>query len=292
MSEQVCADRLTLPACVQCLTASEFHALRPPLPRQAELERGMRSIRYCKAELFQNCVLGTMSIPKKSLPHSGQVCFGFYLTAERLYLIEDSGRLRQWLVKHAELLPADTSVEVLLHIAEALIEDDLFYLTHLEKCLAKLEDDLLHQAPGDFFVTLTHYRQKLSEMNAYYEQLTDIGERMQSCAPGLLHGTAGAWANYGRRTELLQNHVQLLRENVVQLRELYHAQLDAQQNQVTMVLTIVTTLFLPLTLLTGWYGMNFAYMPELQWRYGYLIVIVLSVCIILLEVWYFKRKFF
>ena len=55
---------------------------------------------------------------------------------------------------------------------------------------------------------------------------------------------------------------------------------------------MVTTLFLPLTLLTGWYGMNFVYMPELHFRYGYVGVIIVAVGIILLEIWYFKKKKF
>ena len=56
------------------------------------------------------------------------------------------------------------------------------------------------------------------------------------------------------------------------------------------VLTIVTTIFLPLSLLAGWYGMNFAYMPELSWKYGYLFVIALSLGIIAFCLILFKKK--
>ena len=99
------------------------------------------------------------------------------------------------------------------------------------------------------------------------------------------------------RVELLQNHVHLLRENVLQIRELYQSMQDARQNKIMVVITIVTTIFLPLTLITGWYGMNFVNMPELQWKYGYLTVIIAAVCIISLiiviaEIIYFKKKKF
>ena len=84
----------------------------------------------------------------------------------------------------------------------------------------------------------------------------------------------------------------MLREDLLQLRELFQALQDARQNRVMGLLTVVTTLFLPLTLLTGWYGMNFTRMPELQWRYGYLALIVVAGVLVILEVLFFKKKKF
>ena len=56
------------------------------------------------------------------------------------------------------------------------------------------------------------------------------------------------------------------------------------------VLTIIATIFMPLTFLVGVYGMNFAYMPELKWRYGYYgvwaIIVLVAGCMVL----YFKKK--
>lgn len=52
----------------------------------------------------------------------------------------------------------------------------------------------------------------------------------------------------------------------------------------------MTVVFLPLTLLAGWYGMNFVNMPELHWRYGYPAVAIVGLAIAVGLVWYFKRK--
>ena len=100
------------------------------------------------------------------------------------------------------------------------------------------------------------------------------------------------WDKFTHRVERLQNHVKLLRENMLQLRELYQSMQDARQNKIMGILTIVTTFFLPLTLITGWNGMNFAYMPELKWRYCYLSVIIVSLIIAIGEIIYFKKKKF
>jgi magnesium transporter len=56
------------------------------------------------------------------------------------------------------------------------------------------------------------------------------------------------------------------------------------------VLTVITSIFLPLTLIAGWYGMHFRYMPELQWRYSYPVVIVISIVIVAGCLIWFKRK--
>ena len=66
--------------------------------------------------------------------------------------------------------------------------------------------------------------------------------------------------------------------------------IDVQQNKVMSILTVVTTIFLPLTLIAGWYGMNFPNMPEFGWKYAYPVVIVVSICIIAGEIIYFKKK--
>ena len=72
--------------------------------------------------------------------------------------------------------------------------------------------------------------------------------------------------------------------------EIYQSQISIRQNDIMKILTIVTTIFLPLSLLAGWYGMNFEYMPELHWRYGYVGVIILSVGIVTFFMFLFRKK--
>jgi magnesium transporter len=56
------------------------------------------------------------------------------------------------------------------------------------------------------------------------------------------------------------------------------------------LLTVITSIFLPLTLIAGWYGMNFRYMPELNWKFGYPAVFLLSVIIVIACIRYFRKK--
>ena len=215
------------------------------------------------------------------------------MTEHALFIIEDTGALESWIERRLDTFhDLQTPEQLLLQIMEAMIEDDILYLSHLEKSLEEMEDNFAQSVPDEFFLSLTKCRRKLSELNDYYGQLTAIGEQMQTNPLFLFFRSADIWDKYTHRTEHLQNHVNLLRENVLQLRELYQSLQDAKQNRVMGILTIVTTLFLPLTLLTGWYGMNFAHMPELHWKYGYPAVVSVAVIVVVLEVIWFKRKKF
>ena len=76
----------------------------------------------------------------------------------------------------------------------------------------------------------------------------------------------------------------------MQVQDVYQSEIGIRQNDVMKVLTIVTTVFLPLTLIAGWYGMNFVHMPELAWKYGYPVVVLISVLIVVISLYIFKKK--
>ncbi|MBW6499430.1 MAG: magnesium and cobalt transport protein CorA, partial [Bacteroidales bacterium] len=66
--------------------------------------------------------------------------------------------------------------------------------------------------------------------------------------------------------------------------------LSNRTNEVMKVLTIVATIFIPLTFIAGVYGMNFEYMPELAWKWGYPAAMVFMLLAALAMLWYFRRK--
>lgn len=131
----------------------------------------------------------------------------------------------------------------------------------------------------------------MMKLHAFYVQLTDIGEAMQRRGCDLIsREQAEDWNIFTSRVARLHGYTENIRENLIQLHELYQAQIDIRQNETMAVLTVVTTIFLPLSLLAGWYGMNFTNMPLVDWKYGYLAVILLAVVILGLELRYFWKK--
>ena len=94
----------------------------------------------------------------------------------------------------------------------------------------------------------------------------------------------------GKRIQRLADNTRNLREYTLQIREMYQARTAERQNKIMQFLTVVTTIFMPLTLITGWYGMNFINMPELHYGSSYFILIGVVILIVIIEIWYFKHK--
>jgi magnesium transporter len=80
------------------------------------------------------------------------------------------------------------------------------------------------------------------------------------------------------------------RDIVSGMLDIYLSSVSARLNEVMKVLTIIATIFIPLTFVTGWYGMNFKGMPELEWKYGYPMVMVIAVSMITFMLVYFRRR--
>ncbi len=86
--------------------------------------------------------------------------------------------------------------------------------------------------------------------------------------------------------ELAENY----QEMMINMQDLYLNNMDLRMNEVMKVLTIVTTLVAPPTLIAGIYGMNFRHMPELETRYGYFVCLGTMVCLLLVMLVFFRRK--
>jgi magnesium transporter len=85
-------------------------------------------------------------------------------------------------------------------------------------------------------------------------------------------------------------NLSMYREMIVNLLDLYHSNLGMKMNQVIKVLTIITTIFVPLTFIVGVYGMNFENMPETKTKYGYFIVLGGMTVLVSLMLLYFRKK--
>ncbi|WP_282124039.1 magnesium/cobalt transporter CorA [Algibacter mikhailovii] len=94
---------------------------------------------------------------------------------------------------------------------------------------------------------------------------------------------------YDHLIQVTEN-IDIYREMILGLMDMYMTSISNKMNEVMKVLTIMASIFIPLTFIAGIYGMNFNYMPELQFKYGYFLVWGIMVIIFVGMLYYFKRK--
>jgi magnesium transporter len=88
----------------------------------------------------------------------------------------------------------------------------------------------------------------------------------------------------------IMDTVESYRDMLSGMLDVYLSSISNRTNEVMKVLTIFAAIFIPLTFVAGLYGMNFSFMPELSWRWGYFMVLGVMASLAILLMFYFRRK--
>ena len=132
-------------------------------------------------------------------------------------------------------------------------------------------------------------RRELLTLRSYYDEIMDMGKQLEENENGFFAKKQVKYFGViSDRADRLMSKASQLLEYAQQVRDAYKAQVDAQQNNNMQFLTVISTIFFPLTLITGWFGMNFKDMPGLE--NGYPAVMALSIVIIVICILIFKKK--
>ncbi|MDL2317575.1 magnesium transporter [Eubacteriales bacterium OttesenSCG-928-A19] len=171
-----------------------------------------------------------------------------------------------------------------------LTAGDAAYLEQVEEEIAALEDDIAEDAHQNYLAQISTLRKKLLKQKRYFESLLDALEDLEENLNGLLtEEQLRAFHLITNRSDRQFHSVLNLRDYVTQVREAYQAQMDISLNRTMKLFTVVTTIFLPLTVLAGWYGMNLQ-MPEYLYPYSYPILIICAAVIVIGSIAYFRKN--
>lgn len=187
------------------------------------------------------------------------------------------------------------SLERLIYgFLERLLINNYEMLEEIENTISVYEENIDdNRLPKDFYHEIAGVRKRLLLLDNYYEQLIFIGEELKDNSIGLFdEGHLRYFKLFTDRVNRLSENVRKLDDYSIHVRDAYHARMDYNLNNIMKLFTVITTIFLPLTLIVGWYGMNFSNMPELRWNFGYPFVILLSIVVVIINIFYFKRKKF
>ncbi len=278
---------------VAVLTPQEWQERRDGFDMLIDMEPEAGTPQETKAVVNMDSLTGSFSIPDRADVSGPRRCFTFALDEKGVVLVDDSGyaeelvqticRTKKWRLPGLE--------RFLYDLLELTIAQDLSLLEKMEHRLNLIEEAILRGEVESYPSEMNDIRGVLLDLRVHYEQMIDLSQELEENENSFFKEENLRYFHmFTERVMRLQDMVSGQREYVMQLRDLMQSQLDVKQNRIMTVLTVITSIFLPLTLIAGWYGMNFRYMPELEWRLGYPLVIAVSVVIVVLCLIWFKRK--
>ena len=256
-----------------------------------EGEISLRDVAFNKIESQQECLWGTLFIPNLVDVMGSRYRILFFINREYIIIVDDYefsqrviGRIRS-----RRIHQADSRVKFLCNFLTEIINRDQITLANYEKKLMDMEERVVENRIRNFQSAIVPIRSELLILQEYYDELRDLGKELEEDENSFFDKSQLKYfGTFSDRADRLMNKSRQLLEYAKQIKEDYQTAITAKQNSTMQFLTIISTIFMPLTLITSWYGMNFQNMPELE--KGYPFVILLAVSVVVVTLIFFKRK--
>ena len=278
---------------VAVLTRSQWMIERGSFDMGIDIDPFSHEIHSTKAEVNYDSLTGSFSIPSRKDLEAEETRFAFALDEKGVVFIDDSGyaekaaeqisRTKRWRLPSLE--------RFLYDFLEQIVADDRELIERYDRELDTMEDAVNRNDGGDVTDRLGEIRSHIRDLRIHYEHLLDFTQELEENENNFFTAENLRYFRlFFNRVERLRSATIAIADHANQIRDVYKAHLDVRQNRIMTVLTVVTTIFMPLTLIVGWYGMNFRYMPELDSPWGYPIVIAVSLVILIGSLLFFKKK--
>ncbi len=282
-------------AYVAAVSAAEFDTHRDFFDMVIDLDLDLDRHGISKAEVNYDSLTGSFNIPNRDDVFGPDINFPFTLDEHGIVFIDDeAGSARRIIerIRSTKKWRIPSLERFLYDFMESIIIDDLKYLDKYEKELDQMESRILaNDIDDELFPRVLDIRSELSDLLTHYQQLQDVSQEFEENENEFFREeNLRYFRMISERLTRLQGIIASLREQSNLVRDLYNSQMDVKQNRIMTILTVVSTIFMPLTLITGWYGMNFKYMPELETRWGYPVVLCVSLLIAVGCLIYFRKK--
>ncbi len=195
-------------------------------------------------------------------------------------LVAAKGRLRK------------TGADFLAYSLIDLIVDHYFVvLDALEERIGVLEDEVVSQATPRTLREVHRFKNDMIILRKSLWPLREVIARLERRESPLIQDATTVYLkDVYDHTIIAIETVETYRDILSGMLDIYLSSVSNRLNQVMKVLTIIATIFMPLTFIVGLYGMNFKYMPELEWHYGYFAVLAFMGLVVISMLVVFRRK--
>jgi magnesium transporter len=176
-------------------------------------------------------------------------------------------------------------------LIDAIVDNYFIILEKLGETIESLEEELVTNPMPETLQTIHHLKREMIFLRKSVWPLREVISALERGESELIQESTDVYLRdlYDHAIQVIDS-VETFRDMVSGMLDIYLSSVSNKMNEVMKVLTIIATIFIPLTFIAGIYGMNFQYMPELGWRWGYPAVWFVIGMILIVMVVYFRRK--
>lgn len=176
-------------------------------------------------------------------------------------------------------------------ILDAIVDHYFLILEHVSGRCEKLENEVMGAFSAHSMMQIHHLRQELVCLRRAAWPLRDVAAQLDRDESALVQSATRPYVRdlYDHCVRVIEG-VEAERDLLASLQEMHLSNASFKLNEVMKILTIISTIFIPLTFVVGIYGMNFDHMPELRWSYGYPLVMAIMTGLALGMFGYFRRR--
>jgi magnesium transporter len=180
---------------------------------------------------------------------------------------------------------------LLYALIDTVVDNYFVIMEQVGDSMADIEEKLLINASKETFDSVYNFKREILALRRSTWPLREVVYRLERDDLLLITKDTQVFMRdvYDHMIQVIDT-VETYRDLLSGMVDLYHSTVSTRTNDVMKVLTLISTIFIPLTFIAGVYGMNFEVMPELKWTYGYPFVWGVMLILALTMVWAFKRK--
>ena len=182
--------------------------------------------------------------------------------------------------------------DYLVHaLLDAVVDHYFVVMESLGEWIEDLEEELVTRPTPATLHVLHHLKREMIFLRKSVWPLREVIAALERGESPLIKKTTLVYLRdvYDHTIQVIDT-VETYRDMLSGMLDIYLSSISNRMNEIMKVLTIIATIFIPLTFIVGLYGMNFKYMPELGWPWGYPLVLILMLGVTVFMLFYFRRK--
>jgi len=176
-------------------------------------------------------------------------------------------------------------------LLDAIVDNYFIVLEKIGDEVETLDEELIKGLTQETMQTIYHFKKELLYIRKSVWPLREAIHGLEGIESALVDEKTVLFFRgiHDHVVQVIEN-TEALRDLVAGMLDLYLSSISNRMNEVMKMLTIIATIFIPLTFIAGIYGMNFKHMPELEWPWGYFLALVLMAVVVVVLLTWFKRK--